>query len=113
MPNFRPGKLYQNCLKLQSASCASAGRLENPGRVHCGRDDNCSIMCVVPFHELENEVDEATPNGIPYPYDFYISRIHVDIIQFNHPSYPVLPSLLALPFHISASSVTGSPGPAN
>jgi hypothetical protein len=67
MPTLRPSKLYQNCLKLQSASCASTGRLENPGRVHCGRDDNCSILCAVPFYELEDEIDEATHIAISCP----------------------------------------------
>lgn len=86
MPTLRPSELYQNCLELQSASCASTGRLENPGRVHRGRDDNCSILRALPFHELENEIDEGTHNAIPCPYGFSTSRIQVSNHSINYPS---------------------------
>jgi hypothetical protein len=59
MPFVWPGKLYQNSSELQPTSCASSGGLEDPGRVHGGRNDYCGLMCAFPFYELKNEIDDA------------------------------------------------------
>jgi hypothetical protein len=85
MPTFRLSELYHNCVKLQSASCSSTGRLENPGCIHRGCNDNCSILCPVSFYERKNEIDGASQDPVPCLYSFSTSRIQID-------EFSILPS---------------------